>query len=64
MHYTRSLAVRILLAAAAALWAVLVPGQAAALMNEPLACPRWLRPRARQSHAADTPPSQSLAIAP
>jgi hypothetical protein len=49
---TPPLAVRILLATAAGLWAVLVPGQAAALMEQPLQWPRWLRRPARRAPRA------------
>jgi hypothetical protein len=40
---TPALPLRILLGLAAALWAVLVPGQATALAERPLEWPRWLR---------------------
>ena len=43
MTDTPPLGVRILLATAAGLWAVLVPGQAAELMERPLQWPQWLR---------------------
>ena len=43
MTETPALPLRILLGSAAALWAVLVPGQAAALVEQPLEWPQWLR---------------------
>ena len=48
------LGVRILLATAAGLWAVLVPGHAADLMERPLQWPRRLRRPAR-GHARPIP---------
>jgi hypothetical protein len=48
---TPPLGVRILLATAAGLWAVLVPGQAAELMDRPLQWPRRLRLPARRAQA-------------
>jgi hypothetical protein len=48
MAGTPSLPTRVLLAACAALWAVLVPGQAGALMERPLGCPRWVRRASRR----------------
>ena len=57
MSGAHGLAVRILLGAYAALWAVLVPGQAATLTDRPLSCPRWLRqPRAAAPRVDALPP--------
>jgi hypothetical protein len=39
MASEESLALRLLVALAAALWAVLVPGQAGRFMDQPLRCP-------------------------
>jgi hypothetical protein len=41
---TPSLPLRILLGIVAALWAVLVPGRATVLAEQPLQWPQWLRP--------------------
>jgi hypothetical protein len=58
----QSLPTRIALAGAAALCAVLVPGQAAELMERPLRVPQWRPARRRLRGGPDRPSPSAYAV--
>lgn len=62
MTDAHSLPVRIALAGAAALCAVLVPGQAADLMERPLHVPQWAQARRRLRGGPDRPSPSAYAV--